>query len=213
MPVIESRLQTASDTFQANRTDMLALLDQVRAHEARAVAASGASAERFAKRGQLLPRERIALLLDTGAPFLPLASLAGLGHDGPDLARSVPGGGLISGIGQVSGVRFSCGRLAEQAFVARQAERVDFHFRGQSFRLENLTHVAVARTDGTGSDGLLRASMNGRVIALLVAEGDAVAAGQPLVTPEAMKMEHVHCAPRAGRVALHVVVGAQVADA
>ena len=108
-------------------------------------------------------------------------------------------------------LRFSCGGLAEQAFVARQAERVDFHFRGQSFRLENLTHVAVARTDGTGSDGLLRASMNGRVIALLVAEGDAVAAGQPLVTLEAMKMEHVHCAPRAGRVALHVAVGAQVA--
>jgi geranyl-CoA carboxylase alpha subunit len=71
--------------------------------------------------------------------------------------------------------------------------------------------VAVARAGDGGGDGLLRASMNGRVIALLVAEGDAVAAGQPLVTLEAMKMEHVHCAPRAGRVALHVAVGAQVA--
>ncbi|WP_426391146.1 acetyl/propionyl/methylcrotonyl-CoA carboxylase subunit alpha [Variovorax sp. R-27] len=109
------------------------------------------------------------------------------------------------------GLRFSCGGLSEQAFVVRQPDRVDFHFRGQSFQLENLTHVAVLRTDGTDGDGLLRASMNGRVIALLVAEGDAVAAGQPLVTLEAMKMEHVHCAPRAGRVALHVAVGAQVA--
>ncbi len=108
-------------------------------------------------------------------------------------------------------LRFSCGGLAEQALVVREAGRVFFHFRGRAFRLDNLTHVAVARAADAGRDGLLRASMNGRVIALLVAEGDAVAAGQPLVTLEAMKMEHVHCAPRAGRVALHVAVGAQVA--
>jgi geranyl-CoA carboxylase alpha subunit len=113
-------------------------------------------------------------------------------------------------------LRFSCGGLAEQAIVVRDAGRVCFHFRGRAFQLDDLTHVAVARGGGGGGggggrDGLLRASMNGRVIALLVAEGDAVAAGQPLVTLEAMKMEHVHCAPRAGRVALHVAVGAQVA--
>jgi geranyl-CoA carboxylase alpha subunit len=112
-------------------------------------------------------------------------------------------------------VRFSCGGLSEQALAVRETEhagdRVLFHCRGHAFRLDNLTHVAVARGGNAGADGLLRASMNGRVIALLVAEGDAVAAGQPLVTLEAMKMEHVHCAPRAGRVALHVAVGAQVA--
>lgn len=112
-------------------------------------------------------------------------------------------------------MRFSCGGLSEQALAVRETEhagdRVLFHCRGRAFRLDNLTHVAVARGGNAGADGLLRASMNGRVIALLVAEGDAVAAGQPLVTLEAMKMEHVHCAPRAGRVALHVAVGAQVA--
>jgi geranyl-CoA carboxylase alpha subunit len=44
-----------------------------------------------------------------------------------------------------------------------------------------------------------------------VAVGDIVAAGQPMVTLEAMKMEHVHAAPIAGRVAaLHVSVGDQV---
>ena len=43
--------------------------------------------------------------------------------------------------------------------------------------------------------------------------GDVVAAGQPLLTLEAMKMEHVHAAPRAGRVtALHVSLGEQVAS-
>ena len=110
-------------------------------------------------------------------------------------------------------VRFCCNGLAEQAVVARgSAGRLFFHFRGQPFHLDDLTHVAVAREGVAAADGLLRASMNGRVIALLAAEGDTVAAGQPLVTLEAMKMEHVHCAPRAGRLAaLHVAVGAQVA--
>ncbi|MDN6882194.1 acetyl-CoA carboxylase biotin carboxylase subunit [Variovorax sp. CAN2819] len=108
-------------------------------------------------------------------------------------------------------LRFSCNGLSVQAFVARHDHRVFFHHDGQAHRLDNLTHVAATRADDGGSDGLLRASMNGRVIALLVAEGEAVAAGQPLVTLEAMKMEHVHCAPRAGKVALHVAVGAQVA--
>ncbi|QFZ82222.1 acetyl-CoA carboxylase biotin carboxylase subunit [Variovorax paradoxus] len=109
-------------------------------------------------------------------------------------------------------LRFACDGVAAQARVVRCAECVDFHFDGRAFRLDDLTHVAVARADAGGSDGLLRASMNGRVVALLAAEGDTVAAGQPLVTLEAMKMEHVHCAPRAGRVAaLHVAVGAQVA--
>jgi geranyl-CoA carboxylase alpha subunit len=110
-------------------------------------------------------------------------------------------------------VRFSCQGVSEQAMSVRDAaDHLWIHFRGQAFELENLTHVAVPRAGATGGDGLLRASMNGRVIALLAAEGDTVAAGQPLVTLEAMKMEHVHCAPRAGRVAaLHVAVGAQVA--
>ena len=47
---------------------------------------------------------------------------------------------------------------------------------------------------------------------MLAAVGDMVAAGQPIVTLEAMKMEHVHTAPVAGRLAaLHVVDGEQVA--
>ncbi|MET3462264.1 acetyl/propionyl/methylcrotonyl-CoA carboxylase subunit alpha [Variovorax atrisoli] len=109
------------------------------------------------------------------------------------------------------GLRFSCNGLDAQAFVARHDGRVFFHHDGQAHRLDDLTHAPATRAHDDGGDGLLRASMNGRVIALLVAEGEAVAAGQPLVTLEAMKMEHVHCAPRAGRVALHVAVGAQVA--
>ncbi|WP_418130361.1 acetyl-CoA carboxylase biotin carboxylase subunit [Variovorax sp. 375MFSha3.1] len=108
-------------------------------------------------------------------------------------------------------LRFSCNGLSAKALVARHDGRVFFHFDGQPHRLDDLTHVPATRAGADGGDGLLRASMNGRVIALLVTEGEAVAAGQPLVTLEAMKMEHVHCAPRAGKVALHVAVGAQVA--
>ncbi|KLN57021.1 acetyl/propionyl/methylcrotonyl-CoA carboxylase subunit alpha [Variovorax paradoxus] len=110
-------------------------------------------------------------------------------------------------------LRFSCDGVSELAMAVRESTvRQWIHFRGQAFELQDLTHVAVPRAGAAGGDGLLRASMNGRVIALLVAEGDAVAAGQPIATLEAMKMEHVHCAPRAGRVAaLHVTVGAQVA--
>ncbi len=64
-----------------------------------------ARANAFEKRGQLLPRERLPLLLDPGTPFLELCSLAGLGLDNPDLDKSVPGGGVIAGIGQSRALR------------------------------------------------------------------------------------------------------------
>ena len=105
MTTIESTIIPGSEAFQANREGMLALIGRVRAYEQRAVAASAKSRERFEKRGQLLPRERVSLLLDPGAPFLELSTLAGLGLDNPDLDKSVPGGGSIAGIGWVCGVR------------------------------------------------------------------------------------------------------------
>ncbi|WP_431511307.1 acyl-CoA carboxylase subunit beta [Variovorax sp. DAIF25] len=105
MATIESTLSPHGEAFQANRAHMLALLERVRGCEQRAAATSERSRERFEKRGQLLPRERLSLLLDPGTPFLELCSLAGLGLDNPDLDKSVPGGGVIAGIGQVSGLR------------------------------------------------------------------------------------------------------------
>ena len=105
MATIESSISTGSDAFKANREGMLALIECVRGYERRTVAASARSRERFEKRGQLLPRERLSLLLDPGSPFLEISSLAGLGLDNPDLEKSVPGGGVIAGVGWVSGVR------------------------------------------------------------------------------------------------------------
>jgi acetyl-CoA/propionyl-CoA carboxylase biotin carboxyl carrier protein len=52
--------------------------------------------------------------------------------------------------------------------------------------------------------------MPGKVVHVAVADGDAVVAGQPLVTIEAMKMEHAMVATVAGIVTLEVRVGDQV---
>jgi propionyl-CoA carboxylase alpha chain len=53
--------------------------------------------------------------------------------------------------------------------------------------------------------------MPGAVVRIAVSVGDTVAAGQPLMWLEAMKMEHAVCAPAAGRVAeIGVGLGAQV---
>ena len=59
--------------------------------------------------------------------------------------------------------------------------------------------------------GSLVAPMPGNVLRVLVAPGDVVAAGQPLVVVEAMKMEHQVLAPAGGTVAgVHVDRGDQV---
>jgi biotin carboxyl carrier protein len=52
-----------------------------------------------------------------------------------------------------------------------------------------------------GADDCVRSPMTGRVVAVYVQAGDAVAAGQALCVVEAMKMEHVLKAPRTGTVA------------
>src|SRR5712671_3120045 len=105
MPAIDSRIDPASEGFRANRAAMLALIEQFRALEQQVRQTSNAKKDQFAKRGQLLPRERVALLLDRGSPFLELSTLAGLGMHDDDGKENPLGGGVIDGIGYVSGVR------------------------------------------------------------------------------------------------------------
>ena len=63
------------------------------------------------------------------------------------------------------------------------------------------------------ANGTIASPMPGRVVAVSVGGGDTVVAGQPLVTVEAMKMEHVLTAPFAGSVVeLSASVGDQVQD-
>jgi geranyl-CoA carboxylase beta subunit len=105
MPVIVSRISPQPETFKANTAQMLAQLEEVRALEQAVIAHSARSADKFEKRGQILPRERVARLLDRGAPFLELSTLAGWRMHDDDGETKVTGGGLITGIGVVSGKR------------------------------------------------------------------------------------------------------------
>lgn len=138
MSVIENTVSTASSAFQANRDGMLALIARMRALEERTRTASAAAKDRFHKRGQLLPRERVALVLDPGAPFIELSTLTGYMFDVPDPDKSVPGGGVIAGIGFVSGVR--CMVSANDAGIdagALQPFGLDKTLRVQELALEN----------------------------------------------------------------------------
>jgi geranyl-CoA carboxylase alpha subunit len=109
-------------------------------------------------------------------------------------------------------VRFACDGLIESAAFARDRTELWLQYRGASYAIEDRSHATPARQGEADADGKIRASMNGRVVAVHVAVGDAVKAGQPVITLEAMKMEHVHAAPIAGRViALNVAMDDQVA--
>jgi acetyl-CoA carboxylase carboxyltransferase component len=82
-----------------NREAMLAKLADLDEQHAVAVAGGGdRSVERHRKRGKLLPRERIELLIDPGTAFLELSPLAGWGSD------FTVGASVVTGIGVIEGV-------------------------------------------------------------------------------------------------------------
>jgi geranyl-CoA carboxylase beta subunit len=138
MTTYASTWNAQSAIAQQRREAMLARVAQLRALEERATATSAKSKPVFDKRGQLLPRERVALLLDPGAPYLPLCSLAGYLQDTKDPVQSVPGGGMVAGIGFVSGVR--CMVVASDSGIdagAIQAMGLDKILRVQDMALES----------------------------------------------------------------------------
>src|SRR6202162_3956286 len=150
MAVMESTIAPGSDAYKANRAGMLALIERVRALEERTRHASAASKARFEKRQQLLPRERLSLLLDHATPFLEFSTLTGYCLDTPNPDKSVPGGGVIAGIGFVSGVR--CMVLASDSGIdagALQAYGLDKTLRVQELALENkLPYVQLVESAG-----------------------------------------------------------------
>ena len=105
MPAIESKLDPQGEVFQRNRAHMLRLVERLRALEARAREASAKAKSLFDKRGQLLPRERLARLLDAGAPWLELSSLAGIAAGAEELRKVVRSRRL-----QIDGRRLGGGR-------------------------------------------------------------------------------------------------------
>src|SRR5271168_2557244 len=121
MPIIESRIDPNSESFRSNREQMLALISEFRGLEQKVRDVSNARRERFRARKQLLPRERVALLIDPGAPWLELSTLAGFRMHDDDGAEGIQGGGGIAGIGYASGVR--CIVSANDSAIKRSEER------------------------------------------------------------------------------------------
>ncbi len=88
-----------SEGFAANMSAHAAALAQI-AEAARAATDGGGekARERHVSRGKMLPRERVANLLDPGAPFLEVGATAAHGmYDG-----AAPCAGVIAGIGRVA---------------------------------------------------------------------------------------------------------------
>ncbi|MEQ5842396.1 methylcrotonoyl-CoA carboxylase [Paraburkholderia acidicola] len=100
MPIIETRLNPRSDDFRANAAALEALVADLRAKVDKLALGGGAAArDKHVSRGKLLPRDRIAQLLDPGTPFLELSQLAAYGMYNDD----APGAGVITGIGRIAG--------------------------------------------------------------------------------------------------------------
>ena len=104
MTQLHSDLDAHSSDFKANAEMMQQFIDAFREVELKVVNKEKEAKEKFTAKGKLLPRERLNLLLDRGAPFLEVSSLAGYKmHDDKD--GSLAGGGIIAGIGYVTGIR------------------------------------------------------------------------------------------------------------
>jgi excisionase family DNA binding protein len=94
---------------------------------------------------------------------------------------------------------------ASAAIRSGDAVHLDLGGRSTAFRLASPPDVdraarAAAAHGQSGGSAPIVAPMPGAVLALHVAAGDSVAAGDPIATLEAMKMEHVVTSPAAGRV-------------
>ena len=99
-PTLTTQINTDSEEFKTRSAQNNALRDELwRKVAEAALGGNEQSRARHTSRGKLLPRERVERLLDSGSPFLEIGQLAAC-----DLYDSeIPGAGLITGIGRVSG--------------------------------------------------------------------------------------------------------------
>jgi 3-methylcrotonyl-CoA carboxylase beta subunit len=135
LSVLKSQLDSTAKEFQANADAMLALVADLN-EKLEAVKLGGGDDARFKhlKRDKMLPRDRIAALLDDGQEFLELSALAA--HDMYD--GKAPCAGIITGIGRVSGKDVMI--VANDATVKGGTYfpiTVKKHLRAQEIALEN----------------------------------------------------------------------------
>lgn len=100
MSILTSQISTDTETFKANVQRMQTLVSDIRA-KAELVSKGGTdeARARHTSRGKLLPRERLAQLLDAGSPFLEIGQFAAWDMYGDTISSA----GMIAGIGRVSG--------------------------------------------------------------------------------------------------------------
>ena len=98
------------------------------------------------------------------------------------------------------------------AVVARTRDRIHVAVAGQAYVFERVDDTQGGATGGAGS-GTVTAPMPGKVVKVLIAKGDTVASGQPLVVVEAMKMETTLVAEIDGTVKTLAVEAGSMVDA
>ncbi len=100
MPVLRSKIDTSSRAFAENAAHMQSLVNDLKARLERVAQGGPAKArEKHAKRGKLLVRDRIKVLLDKDSLFMELSALAALGLYNDE----IPSAGIVTGIGRVHG--------------------------------------------------------------------------------------------------------------
>ncbi len=100
MTILQSQVSPSSEAFKANAERMRGLVADVSDKAAKIERGGPDEArERHCSRGKLLPRERLAQLLDPGSPFLEIGQFAAWDMYGGDIAAA----GIIAGIGRIEG--------------------------------------------------------------------------------------------------------------
>ena len=136
MTTIKSKVNTRSSDFAENSKYMQTQVDDLYKKLAAIKLGGGEkSRERHLSRGKLLPRDRVAALLDPGSPFLELSQFAGYNMYGKD---TVNAGGIITGVGRVNGQE--CIIIANDATIKGGTYfpiTVKKHLRAQTIAAEN----------------------------------------------------------------------------
>lgn len=135
MPIIKTKVNPSSDSYQQNAAAMEKQMQALNTLSAQLMQGGGETAQTLhLSRGKLLPRDRIKKLLDPDSYFLELSLLAGYNL----YEDNVPAGGIITGIGRIHGQ--DCMIITNDATVKGGTYypiTVKKHLRAQTIAKEN----------------------------------------------------------------------------